>query len=378
MPAIDLSAYPTPQRPKKNTNGGLFDFLHKEITFGNNQFPDKKKESFYSEICTLLLSGIDLRTALELVVAGIDRPADKTLLDKIRRYVVSGSALSDALRNTGKFGNYEYFSIRIGEETGQLGEVMAGLALYYKTRIQQRRKIVSAVSYPIIVLCTSAGAVFFMLRFVVPMFADVFIRFGGELPWITSVIIRISGFLGASLPYFFLLMISMFLFGYLNQKKSWYRKFVSAALLRIPVAGNLIRKIYLARFANTMRLLVSTDTPLLHAIALVRQMIHFYPVEQSLLEVEQDLLRGNSLHQSLARYPFYPPKLVQLVKVGEEVNRLDHFFEKIASQYTEEVEYQTQTISSVLEPLIIIVLGVVVGAILIAMYLPMFQLSNSF
>ncbi|UZJ64259.1 type II secretion system F family protein [Sphingobacterium sp. KU25419] len=127
-----------------------------------------------------------------------------------------------------------------------------------------------------------------------------------------------------------------------------------------------------------MRLLVSTNTPLLQSIQLVQQMTDFYPIAQSLQETEQYILQGESLHASLAKFPFYPAKTVQLIRVGEEVNRLDFFFEKISSQLTEEVEYKTSTLSSLLEPFIIIFLGLVVGLILIAMYLPMFQMSNSF
>jgi type IV pilus assembly protein PilC len=156
------------------------------------------------------------------------------------------------------------------------------------------------------------------------------------------------------------------------------RKVLAAIVLRVPVLGELVSKIYLARFANTMRLLISTNTPLLRSISLVRQMISFYPIESSLEQVEQDILKGSSLHNSLMKFSFYPAKLIQLIKVGEEVNRLDYFFEKISVTYTEEVEFKTNTISSLLEPLIIIFLGLVVGVILIAMYLPMFQMSNSF
>jgi type IV pilus assembly protein PilC len=148
--------------------------------------------------------------------------------------------------------------------------------------------------------------------------------------------------------------------------------------MKLPVIGDLVKKIYLARFANTMRLLVSTDTPLLRSIALVREMINYYPIETSLIEVEKDILKGKSLHESLSKFSFYPAKMIQLIKIGEEVNRMDYFFEKIAVQYTDEVEYKTNTLSSAMEPLIIIFLGVVVGIILIAMYLPMFQMSNNF
>lgn len=174
----------------------------------------------------------------------------------------------------------------------------------------------------------------------------------------------------------FLLAVSVFLF--LNRKKTWYKKRSSTLILKLPLAGDMVRKVHLARFANTMRLLVSTNTPLLQAIQLVRQMSDFYPIQVSLTEVEQLILQGKSLHESLAQFDFYPGKIVQLIKVGEEVNRLDFFFQQIAAQLTDEIEYKTYTISNILEPLIIIFLGLVVGLILIAMYLPMFQMSNSF
>ena len=379
MPSIDISRYPKKKQPKtKSESTAVFDFLNKDISFGSQQVPDKKKESLYVELSTLLLSGIDLRTSLELILVDQENAKDKALFEGIRQRVLSGLALSDALKETGRFSDYEYYSLRIGEETGKLGEVLTDLSRYYKSKIQQRRKIVSAVTYPIIVLLSSLGAVFFMIKFVVPMFADVFLRFGGKLPWITAAIISFSGWFDRYFLWVLLFFAALIVVYVLGKKTEWFRKFSAELLLKVPVVGDLIRKIYLARFANTMRLLVSTDTPLLRAIALVRQMINYYPIESSLLKVEQDILHGASLHKSLSGFDFYPAKMIQLIKVGEEVNRMDFFFEKIAAQYTEEVEYRTNTISSLLEPLIIIFLGLVVGVILIAMYLPMFQMSNSF
>ncbi|TKC60296.1 type II secretion system F family protein [Pedobacter hiemivivus] len=379
MPSIDISRYQKKKQPvQKSGDGDLFAFLNKDISFGSKQVSDKKKEGLYVELSTLLLSGIDLRTSLELILVDQENAKDKILFEGIRQRILSGAALSEALKETERFSDYEYYSIRIGEETGKLGDVLTDLAKYYKSKIQQRRKIVSAVTYPAIVLLSSLGAVFFMIKFVVPMFADVFLRFGGKLPWITALIISFSGWFDRYfifLVLFVLVLVVIYLF---KRKADWFRSFSSSLLLKVPVVGDLVKKIYLARFANTMRLLVSTDTPLLRSIALVRQMIDYYPIETSLLKVEQDILQGESLHKSLSAFPFYPPKMIQLIKVGEEVNRMDYFFEKIAAQYTEEVEYRTNTISSLLEPLIIIFLGLVVGVILIAMYLPMFQMSNSF
>jgi type IV pilus assembly protein PilC len=378
MPSIDISRYQKKKPQKKQEDKDLFAFLNKDISFGSKQVSDKKKEGLYVELSTLLLSGIDLRTSLELILVDQEQAKDKVLFEGIRQRILNGLSLSDALRETEKFSDYEYYSIRIGEETGKLGEVLTDLAKFYKSKIQQRRKIISAVTYPAIVLLSSFGAVFFMIKFVVPMFADVFLRFGGKLPWITAMIISFSGWFDRYFIFIILLFVAMVVLYFFNRKKEWFRNVSSRLLLKVPIVGDLVKKIYLARFANTMRLLVSTDTPLLRSIALVRQMIDYYPIETSLLKVENDILHGASLHKSLSGFDFYPAKMIQLIRVGEEVNRMDYFFEKIAAQYTEEVEYRTNTISSLLEPLIIIFLGLVVGVILIAMYLPMFQMSNSF
>jgi len=382
MPQIDVSSY---KRKKNNTTTNhaeavnWISFLNQDISFGSKQIPDRKKEEFYLELSMLLLSGVDLKTAFELVLIDQKKSKEGKIFHEVREQVLKGDSLSAAIRKqTDRFSSYEFYSIQIGEETGKLGEVLKELANFYKSKIAQRRKIISALTYPFIVLTTSLGAVFFMLKFVVPMFADVFTRFGGELPRITAFILDVSNFLDATFWWFILIIISLIVFLYSSRNKLWWRKWSSTILLKTPVAGEIIRKIHLARFSNTMRLLVSTNTPLLQAIQLVQQMATFYPLEESLKATEQHILHGMSLYESLEKYDFYPAKVVQLIKVGEEVNRLDFFFEKIATQLTEEVEYKTSTISTVLEPLIIIFLGLVVGLILIAMYLPMFQMSNSF
>lgn len=383
MPSIDISKYkkkpdqPSP-REKKEGTGDILAFLNKDISFGNGQLPDKKKEEFYVEFSTLLLSGVDLKTAFDLILLDQKNSKDNKLFQEIKANVLIGDSLSDAIRKSGKFSNYEFFSLRIGEETGKLGEVMKELTSFYKSKIGQRRKIISALTYPVIVLSTSMGAVLFMLKFVVPMFSDIFKRFGGELPAITAFILKVSQFMDRTFWWGVLAIVGLIVFIRFNQKQLWWRKWSSKIMLKLPLFGDIIRKVHLARFANTMRLLVSTNTPLLQSIQLVQQMTDFYPIAHSLEGAEREILQGESLHAALSKYPFYPAKTVQLIRVGEEVNRLDFFFEKIATQLTEEVEYKTSTLSSLLEPFIIIFLGLVVGLILIAMYLPMFQMSNSF
>jgi type IV pilus assembly protein PilC len=379
MPSIDISAYGKKNRPKVKAEGkGLLDLLGKDISFGSSQLSDRKKEGFYNELGTLIRSGIDIRSALELTAGSYTNKKDVELFASVQQKVIGGKSLSETMQGEEKFSAYEYYSVKIGEETGRLSEVLGELAKYYKAKISQRRKIIGAITYPLLVLVTSFAAVFFMIKFVVPMFADVFQRFGGKLPYLTSLIVSFSDWLDRYIYLMLGVIVLVVVLVLVNRKKPWFKKYSALSLLRIPVVGEITKKIYLARFANTMRLLTETNTPLLQALELVRQMITFYPVEQSLRLAQDDILLGSSLSTALSKYDFYPAKFIQMIRIAEEVNKLEYFFEQLSEQYTEEVEYKTNAISGLLEPLIIIFLGLVVGVILIAMYLPMFQMSSTF
>lgn len=380
MPTIDTSKLKKPVKnvmPKGSTNN-LLELMSKDISFGDGQLPDKKKEAFYNELSTLIKSGIDIKTSLALTTSSYTNSKDVQLFESIQKEVIEGKSLSEALKDNHKFSPYEYYSVRIGEETGKMGEVLTELAKYYKSKIQQQRKIVAAITYPLLVLSTSFAAIFFMIKFVVPMFADVFKRFGGKLPYITSLIVDISNWFDRYIYLLLLFLLGLVSFYFFNRSKPWFKKHLTLVLLRVPIVGNILKKVYLTRFANTMRLLTGTNTPLLQALGMVKQMITFYPIEASLQVAEQDILLGQSLSVALSKHAFYPDKFIQMIKIAEEVNKLEYFFGQLADQYTDEVTYQTSAISSMLEPLIIIFLGLAVGVILIAMYLPMFQMGSSF
>jgi type IV pilus assembly protein PilC len=387
MEPVDISRYRSkkpdsvidaPGDPNKEYLFSLTELLSRDISFNGGKLSDKKKQALFSELSTLLHSGIDLKNSLDLIT--IENAKDKSteVIRAIKNNVIIGKSLSSAVQLSAKFSDYDFYSIQIGEETGNQAVVLQELGIFYSRKVEQRRKIIGALTYPAIVLSTSAGAVFFMLRFVVPMFSDVFKRFGGKLPWMTEMVIAGSAFLGAYLLPFSLVLAGIIFLMYRSRHQVWFRSRLSAMVLRLPVVGELVKKIYLARFCNTMRLLVSTKIPLLRAIVMCGRTIGFYPMEVSLKETEQGIMNGRALHECLSDYSVYPPKLVQLIKVGEEINRLDYFFENVSVQYVAEIEYQTTALSKFIEPMIIIFLGFVVGFILVAMYLPMFEMSNSF
>ncbi|MBS1509226.1 MAG: type II secretion system F family protein [Bacteroidetes bacterium] len=381
MQGISLEKINQQQKPSKTEDKkpkDFFSFLNKDIQLFGNEIGDKVRESFYLEMSMLLSAGIDIRNVLELILSEKQKKNIKSVFEKIKEDIIKGSSLSEALRSSNKFSEYEYFSVQIGEETGKLSEVLKDLSVYYTKKIKQRRQIIAALTYPAIVSSFALIAVLFMLNFVVPMFADVFKRFGGELPGITKFILSLSASVQSGFWYFAFIVLIAITFFISQRRKIWFRSLSGKVLIHTPVIGKLVHKIYLSRFCNSMHLMIASKVSMLRAITLIRQMISFYPIESTLKKVEEDIMHGKSLHESLSLFTIYPQKMTALIKAGEEVNKLDFFFEKLYQQYTDETEYQSAVLGNLLEPFIIIFLGLLVGVILIAMYLPLFQLGQHF
>jgi len=357
--------------------GGLWALLNKDIRLFGGGLPDKVKENFYMELNTLLAAGVDIRASLDLIREETPKKKHQRIFASIQQQILGGATLSSSLRDEGLFTTYEYYSVQIGEETGKLVVVLGELASFYKKKIDQRRQIIGALTYPILVLVVAGLAVGFMLGYVVPMFSEVLKRFGGNLPLITRGVLRLSSTVRQAGPLVLVMLAALWVVALSQRKKEWFRRWTAVVVLRIPLIGDIIRKIFLSRFAGTMSLLIASRIPMIKSIQLAKKMIRFYPIESSLAAIEENVLSGMPLYQSLGLHAIYPKKMLSLLKVGEEVNQLDLFFAKLAMQYSSEIEYRTNLLSKFLEPLIIVVLGLVVGVILIAMYLPLFQLGQA-
>lgn len=358
-----------PQKSKTN-------FLNREISLFGNSFSNKAKEQFYSELSVLLNSGVNLKRALDLISEMQKKQKDKKLIDDISDQIVAGSSLSEALQKNKNFTPYEYHAVKIGEQTGQLNKITNDLREFFNRKTELKRQLISSLSYPMIVLITACGVVFFMLRYVVPMFVDIFKQNRVELPWLTKIIVKLSGLVvnnGWLVIAGLLLMIVVYRF---ISKKDWYYRFIGSLQIKIPVMGNYIKKIYLIQFTQAMALLTNARIPVVSGIALVRDMIRFYPLEKTLVSVEKDIIQGKKLYESFAEHSFYDKKLIALLKVAEETNQTEYIFQKLYDQYSLEIKYQGQIISNVLNFLLTLFVGLIVGIILVAMYLPMFKLSS--
>lgn len=383
MSGIDLSKYSEKQVVKKDKQksdgaNGMTSLLNTEISFFEKKFGAKEKEGFYSELGLLLSTGVDIKTAFEIIEEDVPNKKHKALLQQIKNDIISGMRIFEAVSKHDKiFSKYEAQSIKIGEETGKLADVLKELGAFYLSSIKLRRQIVGVMTYPVVVISMAILIVYFMLSFVVPIFSDIFTQTGGELPAITQFLIKVSNKSSAIFYTLFTIIGGFVLLHKTQYKKDWYRKYTSAFFLKIPVVNKLIQKIYLARFCQSMKLLAGARVMINEALDLVKNMIEYYPMEQALESVKNEVVKeGKLLNESLAKHAIFPKKLVALIKLSEEVNAPEIIFEKLHQQYSAEIEHQQAVVGKLIEPIFIILLGVFVGFILVAMYLPMFEMSS--
>ena len=343
----------------------------------SGQLAVSKKLLFFTGLYSLLSAGLDFSTSFSLIISSEQDAKLKQLIRSLYDKVVSGSALWQSMQSSGSFSPLDFGVIRIGEQTGRIDESLQFLSDYYRKRMEQQRMIISSVSYPLIVLCTAVIVIIFMMLVIVPMFEQVYSRMGGELPVITRAIISFS----KSFPHYAAAFTSLAgagaLLFLLWGKKPKVRSALAAAILSTPSIGTIIRKNEQAQFCRLLYLLIVSGVPLLHGLEMLQDIITFYPYQASLSDFCQFLRRGELLHTNMERYPtLYDSKFTTLVRVGEETHRLPTMLKRQGDELTSELEYSFKQLGTMLEPVLILFVGILVAAILISMYLPMFRLGG--
>jgi len=360
----------------KEMAGERTSILQREITLFGKPFSNKKKEDFYTELSVLLNAGITLKEGLTIIEANQKKAQQKEFYGNMVTSLISGNSFSDVIGNLKEFTEYEYYSLKIGEESGTMPKITEELGKFYARKNEQRRNLVNGLTYPIIILITAILVVVFMLRMVVPMFQDIFKQNGVELPGITKFIIGASNFV-RDYGWLILGMITLLLiFRKTFSKNEIFKRKRDAFLLKLPYVGKFIKAVYMAQFTQAVTLLTSSKVPVLNSIDLVERMIDFYPLKDALKNVSKSITRGSSLSESLKKNTIFDHRMISLVKVAEETNQTEFIFERLNQQYAVEVQQKSKLLATLMEPLIIVVVGVLVGVILIAMYLPMFKLGS--
>lgn len=339
---------------------------------------DPRREALFSELNSLLSSGMDFNRAFGMLVQGERDKDTKALLGQIHGNVIKGDPLWRTLEKCGRFSALDCGVVRIGEETGKLNESLGFLSEYYRKKAAQKRMVSSAVSYPLIIMAVAVVVLIFMVTVVVPMFEQVYSRMGGELPSVTQAVIRFSRNFKNYFFVFAAVCVALAVLIALYKNTDAWQRFRTTLLLRIPVVKDLLRKHYQGHFCKLMYLLCSSGVPLLQGIRMLEGIITFYPYRRSFAEISDNLNGGGSFSDSMAKFPnLYEAKLVTLLKVGEETNTLPQMLERQGETLSVELEHRLKQLGNLLEPLMIMFVGVLVATVLISMYLPMFKLGTT-
>ena len=332
---------------------------------------------FTHQFATLVRAGVPLLECLDIVGTEVENPEWQPVLSRIRTEVEQGALLAQALGHFPTiFHDFYRRMVEAGESTGRLDESLSQLAGYLDKQAQLRAKIISALSYPAMLVTVALTVFVFLLIWVVPLFSGLFQEFGESLPWLTQMVLDISvGLRTHSLVFVGLLggliVGSRFL---LSTVKS--RQFMDGLLLRLPLIGSMFRKSAIVRFARTLGFLVRRGVPLLLGLSVAAAVTGNSVIEQRILTVVSEVQDGKPLSETLRASGAFPLMVTQMIKVGESTGSLDAMLEKIADLFEQEVDRVIATFTSVLEPCVIVIVGGGIALVVIAMYLPIFSIGS--
>jgi type IV pilus assembly protein PilC len=330
------------------------------------------------QLATMITSGVTILRALYVLEGQTEAKLLRETLTKVRKDVEAGLALSDALERHPKVFNPLYIAmIRSGETGGMLEESLQRISDQLEKEDALRRQVRAAMVYPAVVITFALAVMLALVAFIVPVFAKVFKDFGGKLPALTQFTVGLSH-LVTQRWYLLILFTGAAVFGFIKWKKStWGRPQWDKLKLRVPLKiGDTVQKVALARWSRTFSALVSSGVPILQAIDIVGQTAGNAVVERSMGQVTDSVKRGGTIAAPLKGVPVFPAMVVDMISVGEETGALDTMLTKVADFYEEEVSAAVKAITSILEPVMIIVVGGMVGFVVISMYLPLFKVYD--
>ncbi|HIF9076470.1 TPA: type II secretion system F family protein [Photobacterium damselae] len=355
----------------KRTNPSTLDKIR-------NQMKSSDVTAITRQLATMIESGVPIVQALKLMASSHHKAEVRAVLTQVNTQVEAGASLSKALKSSSPlFDNFYCDLVATGEETGYLGQVFVRLATYREKSEAMRKKVIKAMIYPSMVMLTAISVTILMLVFVIPQFAAIFGSFGAELPWFTRQVLKASDFLinyGGYLAVGLLLALVLYRYSY---KRSYsFRLRMARLSLRLPIIGNVVLKATIARFARTLATTFSAGIPLLTGLQSAGKTAGNLHIEEAIMEAHTSAAAGMPLYLSLRQCNVFPELMLQMTMIGEESGSLDDMLNKMASLYENDVDNIVDNLGQILEPLIIIVLGVLIGGLLVAMYMPIFTLMS--
>jgi len=374
----DMGYYPlrvTPHKKKSAAQADLSAMPGLRIFF--HRIKTKHVMTFTRQLATLIDAGLPIMRSLTILREQVESVIFKEKIAMMAKDIESGSSLSDSMAKHPKVFDKLYVNmVRAGEIGGVLEAVLNKIAEFLEKRQALIGKVKSALMYPLVVMTLATLIVSFILIWIIPKFKEMFDQLGGQLPLPTLILVKASKIL-VHQTWIVALAIIVVVVIYKQIKKNPSGKFViDKMMLKMPIFGDLFRKVAIARFASTLSTLINAGVPILQALDIVRDSSGNEVIARAMSKVYQSVKDGETIHEPLSECEVFPPLVVHMVAVGEETGAIDQMLVKVAEAYEREVDDTVNALTSIMEPVLIVFLGVIVGGIVIALYLPLFKLPS--
>ena len=332
---------------------------------------------FARQVTTMMRSGVPMVQSLHMIASSGDNPSVRDLVTRIAVDIEGGASFGDALARHPRYFDKLFVNlVKAGEQAGTLETMLDKVATYKEKSESLKAKVKSAMMYPLIVIIAAVVVSSILLIWVIPQFKEVFSSFGADLPAFTLMVISMSDWLKA---YWWIPLIGMIVVGYsfsaARRKSKAFDRFVDRMSLRLPIIGNILNLSAIARFARTLATMFAAGVPLVESMDSVAGATGNAVYEEATLRMQEDISRGVQLNTAMQTTQAFPNFIIQMTRIGEESGRVEDMLSKVADYYEEQVDTLVDTLSKQIEPLIMAVLGVIVGGLVIAMYLPIFKLG---
>ncbi len=352
--------------------------LKREISFGRKPVKLKDLAVFSRQLATMIDAGLTLMRGLTILAEQMENPSLRESLENVKKAVEGGHSLSGALARDEHhtFPPFMISMARAGEAGGFLDVAMRQVADTFEAEVRLHAKIKAAMTYPVVVFVMAILMCIGMLLFIVPIFEEMFAGLGGELPLPTRVLVVLSGLLRFIGPALAVVVVAVLWWWRRHKNDDRVRAIVDPLKLKIPVFGGLFQKIALTRFSRNLSTLLSSGVPILASLEIVSETTGSVVISRALEDVRVSVSQGDSISGPLSKHDVFPTMIVQMMSSGEETGSIDQMLARIAAFYDEEVEATTEALTSLIEPLMIAFLGIVVGSMIVALYMPIFSIFN--
>ncbi|HEZ6075902.1 TPA: type 4 pilus assembly protein PilG [Neisseria meningitidis] len=375
----EVSAFTEEEARKKLAKRGIRPLQITRVkTSSKRKITQEDITVFTRQLSTMIKAGLPLMQAFEIVACGHGNPSMTEMLMEIRGEVEQGSSLSRAFSNHPKYFDRFYCNLVAAGETGGVLESLLDKLAIYKEKTQAiRKKVKTALTYPVSVIAVAIGLVFVMMIFVLPAFKEVYANMGAELPALTQTVMDMSDFF-VSYGWMVLIALGFAIYGFLKLKARSIKiqRRMDAILLRMPIFGDIVRKGTIARWGRTTATLIAAGVPLVDVLDSTAGAAGNLIYEEATRKIRTRVIQGLSMTSGMRATELFPNMMLQMSSIGEESGSLDDMLNKAAEFYEDEVDNAVGRLSAMMEPIIIVILGLVIGTLLVAMYLPLFNLGN--